>query len=356
MPNIRSGAADRTPGQKTRPRRARERQTQNLVPYTGAVKDIDLGAFAFTTTGAGTFGSVVVSGQGSFGTVVVTGLGTFGTATVTGLGTFGSILVNTNGKVNWRDAAIGMYSQADTFLDIFADGGVRIGDSSGGAPTNYTLIGPSGDITPVGSADIVIEKASGNGIKVDKSAKTFGFRDILGDQFTKNTGGTRPTLAVYNGVIQAWKFAAGDEAYMSFHIPHDHVTGTDIFLHIHWSHISTIVTGGTITFKATSIYAKAHDQAAFQSSPAVGTFTGTASTTQYQQILSEIQYSASTPTGLQLDTDDLEPDGVIELTLEVDANDMTADGTVPDPFIHYIDVHYQSTNIATKDKAPDFYA
>ena len=82
---------------------------------------------------------------------------------------------------------------------------------------------------------------------------------------------------------------------------------------------------------------------------------GTASTTQYQHILSETQYSASAPAGLQLDTDDLEVDGVILVRLEMTTNNITSSGAVPDPFIHYVDVHYQSTGIATKAKAPDFY-
>ncbi len=204
---------------------------------------------------------------------------------------------------------------------------------------------------------IALPKASGFGIKVDTTTPTFGFADILGDQFTKNTGATKPTLTVYNGVISVWQFGVGDEAMISYHIPHDYVKGTDIFLHIHWSHTATTVTGGTLTFKVTSIYSKGHNQAAFTGTPAVGTFTGTASSTQYQQILSETQYSASTPSGIQIDTDLLEPDGVIEMTFEVDANNITvSSGAVPDPFIHFVDLHYQTTGlIGTKDKVPDFY-
>ena len=239
-----------------------------------------------------------------------------------------------------------------------------------GGISNYSKIDSGGNISLVGTAKVItdmpfanakfpiLDKASGNGIKVDTTVPTFGFADLLGDQFSKNTGATKPALTAYNGVVQAWKFSAGDEAYITYHIPHDYVSGTDIFLHIHWSHIGTFVNGGTLTFKATSIYAKGHNQAAFTGTPAAGTFTGTPSTTQYQHILTETQYSASAPSGLQVDTDLLEPDGVIELTFEVDANNLTvSEGAVPDPFIHYVDVHYQTTGlIGTKAKAPDFYA
>lgn len=203
---------------------------------------------------------------------------------------------------------------------------------------------------------LVMNKASTGGIKVDTTTPTFGWADLLGDQFSKNTGATKPTLVTYNGAINCWEFVVGDEAYITYHIPHDYVKGTEIFLHIHWSHNSTTVTGGSVTFKATSIYSKGHDQAAFQSTPAVGTFVGNASTTQYQQIITETSYSDSSPTGIKLDTDLLEPDGVIELTLELDANNITSSAAVPDPFIHFIDVHYQTTGlIGTKGKAPDFY-
>lgn len=203
---------------------------------------------------------------------------------------------------------------------------------------------------------MTLSKSSGAGIKIDTDTPTYGFADLLGDQFSKNTGATKPTLAAYNGAINCWQFSAGDEAFMSYHIPHDYVKGTPIFLHIHWSHISTLVTGGSVTFKATSIYSKGHNQAAF-GNPVVGTFTGTASTTQYQQIISEVLYSDGTPTGIELDTDLLEPDGVIEMTFELDANNITVSGGgVPDPFIHFVDIHYQTTGlIGTKSKAPDFY-
>lgn len=205
---------------------------------------------------------------------------------------------------------------------------------------------------------LVLRKASGSGIKVDISTPTFGWADIIGDQFANNTGATKPSLTTYNGAVTSWQFGVGDEAFMSFHIPHDYVKGTDIFLHIHWSHTGTLVTGGTVTFKVSSIYAKGHDQEAFTTFPVIGTFVGSASTIRYRHILTEVQYSESTPTGLQVDTDLLEPDGVIEMTFEVDVNAMTvSSGNVPDPFIHFVDVHYQTTGlIGTKDKVPDFYA
>jgi hypothetical protein len=212
-------------------------------------------------------------------------------------------------------------------------------------PTNQLMIQSTGDW--------VINKTSGVGVKVDLAAPTFGWRDITGE-ITNAGGANKPTSTTYRGGIDQFLFSAGDESIIRYHIPHDYVPGTDIHLHVHWSHISAIVTGGTVTFTAESIYAKGHNQAAF-SAPVTGTFVGTASTTQYQHIISETQYSASTPAGLQIDTDDLEPDGVILVRLEMTTNNITSSGAVPDVFIHEVDVHYQSTNLGTKQKAPDFY-
>ena len=64
------------------------------------------------------------------------------------------ILIETSEKLNLRDTAIGIYSQANTFLDLFADGAVRIGDSSAGSPTNYMEIESDGDINFVSGAGL----------------------------------------------------------------------------------------------------------------------------------------------------------------------------------------------------------
>jgi hypothetical protein len=213
------------------------------------------------------------------------------------------------------------------------------------------------------TAHLIIHKDSTSGIQVDTSSPTYPWRDLLGDQFSKNTGGTKPLLTTYNVDIDAWQFSDGDEAFLTYHIPHDYVLGTDIHLHIHWSQNNAGATGGTIDFKYFAIYAKAYNQVSgstFTSTPKTDTFSsidindGDSGLHQYQQFLTEVVISAATATGALFDRDDFEPDGVIELTLEMDANNLT--GTPSDPFIHYVDIHYQSTGIGTKDKAPDFYA
>ncbi len=199
---------------------------------------------------------------------------------------------------------------------------------------------------------IVIARESGNGIKINTVNPQFGWHDMLGKVTQLNVGASKPTFATYRDGLKAFQFAAGKEEYFTYHIPHDYVLGTDLHLHIHWSHIGASVTGGTVVFGYEISYAKGFDQAPF-GAPVTDAITGTASATQYQQIISEIQISATSPSGNQIDTDDLEPDGIIIARVEVTTNNMT--GTPVAPFIHEVDIHYQSTNIGTKEREADFY-
>ena len=198
---------------------------------------------------------------------------------------------------------------------------------------------------------LILAKASGGGIKVDINTPTFGWRDLKG-KITNSKGATKPSEITYREGITQFQFGAGDDAGLEYHIPHDYVLGTDIHLHVHWSHISGAVTGGNVVFTYEITYAKGHNRGAFPQS-VTGTITGTASATQYKHIISEGQISISTGSGTQIDTDDLEPDGLILCRIEMTTNNMT--GATPDPFIHEVDVHYQSTNLGTKQKAPPFY-
>lgn len=201
----------------------------------------------------------------------------------------------------------------------------------------------------------VIPKTAGVGMKVDLTTPTFGFRDMLGDVFTRNTGASKPSFAVYRGGLRDYQFAAGKEEYFKYHVPHDYAPNTNIFIHIHWSHIGTLVTGGSVTFEYEASYSKAYAQDVFNV-PINDTVIGNASVVQYQQILTEQQMSAIELSATQLDASLFEPDGIIILRAGVNANNITVSGGgVPDPFIHYVDIHYQTTNMGTKDKNVNFY-
>lgn len=203
---------------------------------------------------------------------------------------------------------------------------------------------------------IILPKANTDGIKVDSATPTYGWRDLTGDITIRGIGATDPSFNIYRGGIRQFQFTVNDEVFVEFHQPHDWAVGTDLYLHFHWSHIATTVTGGSVTWGAEVTWAKGFDQAAFQA-PVTTTIAQNASTTQYQHMIAEVQLTAASPSASQIDTDNLEVDGVFLVRGYLSANAMTVSGGgVPEPFLHYIDIHYQTTNIGTKAKAgPAFY-
>lgn len=202
-----------------------------------------------------------------------------------------------------------------------------------------------------------VPKAQNSGIKVDSlGTPSYPWHDINGVLYTDANDVDNAALTAYRGGIKAHQFVANvSDAYVDFHIPHDYVMGSEIYIHVHWSHNSTLVTGGTVTWGIEAMYSKGHNQAAF-GEPVLITFAQPASSIQYQHLIAET--AASTPGGsaVQLDTSLLEPDGVIQCRVYLDSNDMTVSGGVaPDPFVHFVDIHYQSTSIGTKQRSPDFW-
>lgn len=196
-----------------------------------------------------------------------------------------------------------------------------------------------------------IDNASGNGIKLDTTTPAFGWRDIIGDITVRNVGGSNPTFSVYRDAIRQQQFSVNDEAFNVFHMPHDYASGTDLFIHAHWSHNSASVTSGDVTWEFEVTYAKGFDQAPFPATVSESVVQ-TASTTQYQHMVAEAHISTSGGGASMLDTDDLEVDGLLLVRTSLIAN--TMNGT-PEPFLHTVDIHYQSTGIPTKNKAPNFY-
>lgn len=200
-----------------------------------------------------------------------------------------------------------------------------------------------------------IQKASGYGIKVDVDSPTFGWRDLEGPIRPRDTGVGKPTLATYIAPVREYKFIANDIVDLQFHWPHDWVPGTNVYIHTHWSHTGTNISG-SLVLAYSWVWAKGHNQAAFG---AAETFTQTVgslsigSYPQFQHIISEAQFSAQSPTSGQIDLDILEADGLLLAQLSPTTIPTISGGAL---FIHYVDLHYQSSNLGTKNKSPGFFS
>lgn len=204
--------------------------------------------------------------------------------------------------------------------------------------------------------NLMIPKDMNSGMKVDsEGTPTYGWHDLHSTIHTDPGSPLAPTFETYRGQIKGRSFDLNDEAFVEFHIPHDYVMGSNIFIHAHWSHNSTLVTGGSVTWGFELVYAKGHNQAAF-GNPVIVTVADYASTTQYQHMVAEVMFTSPTGSAVSLPVNDIEIDGVIMCRFFLDSNDMTVSGGgVPNPFVHFVDLHYQSTNAPTKNRAPNFW-
>lgn len=205
--------------------------------------------------------------------------------------------------------------------------------------------------------DAKVPKTKGTGIKVDSTGTpTFGWHDLIGNVFVPDPAGpTAPTYNTYIGGLKQYQFTVGDEVQATYHLPHDFLPASQIFIHVHWSHNSTLVTGGSVTWGFELTYSKGHNQAPF-SAPINIVEVQNGSTTQYQHLVCEAPASVTGGGANLLDSDLLEPDGVIIGRVYLVANNLTvSSGPVPEVFFHTADIHYQSTNVPTKNRLPDFW-
>jgi hypothetical protein len=76
---------------------------------------------------------------------------------------------------------------------------------------------------------------------------------------------------------------------------------------------------------------------------------------QYRHRVDEIQLSATSPGANQLDSANIEVDGMILIALRSTTIPTITGGSTNAPAFFTCDLHYQSTSIGTKQKAPNFY-
>lgn len=181
------------------------------------------------------------------------------------------------------------------------------------------------------------------------------WKDLIGHVSPKATGAGAPTRTLYRGNIYDFAFAVNDQVDFSFHMPHDYKPGTDLYLHTHWSHNGTNISG-TLTSTFYISYAKGHNQVVWPAE-VVPTLTDSSlslvAAPQYRHMLTEVQLSATSPSATQIDTDDLEPDGIILATMKVTSLPTVTGGSL---FIHFADLHYKACYLGTVNKAPTFYS
>jgi len=203
------------------------------------------------------------------------------------------------------------------------------------------------DLT-VSANSIILSSNTGKGIKVDLKNPSYPYFDLLGSVDVDESGGpNRPNYVIYKGNVKQWQFAIGDHIYNNFHLPHDYVPGSNVFVHVHWS-TNAASSAGSPTFQIEATFAKGFGQQQFSNNITVSVSNSYVNT--YTHMISETQLSAPAGAGSLLNSNDLETDGIICIRTTLLQNTMSVE-----PFVHFVDLHYQSTGVGTKNKSPNFY-
>ena len=208
------------------------------------------------------------------------------------------------------------------------------------------------------SGILVLPKESGRGIKIDTTTPDYGWRDLVGQVVPRASGGPAPALSPFRGTnLLSYAFAAADVIdNISFHLPHDYAPGTDLYLHIHWGHNGTAISGNLVINWYVQ-YAKGHQQALFNSELNITQTIPVNITTypRWQHNISEFQLTNVGGDATHLDRNLIEVDGLLLVSLVTTTIPTITGGVVNNPYFFTVDIHYQSTGIPTKNKAPNFY-
>ena len=224
--------------------------------------------------------------------------------------------------------------------------------------------------TPFTETSIIFSNDPGKGIQLGNpgtwnpatgvTAIDFGWRDITAPISVRGVAATDPSWSRIDSTnFWGFKFSVADYVWLTFHIPHDIVPSSDIHFHMHWfpaAQTSPLDTG-YVTWEFEYAYAKGFNQAAFDfahtTSPEINSgivyATDQVPASNYQHMVTE--------TAAVTIPDLTEPDGIIHVRVgRVNNQTSPMNNAAVDIFGLTADIHYQTTNLATKQKSPDFYA
>lgn len=210
------------------------------------------------------------------------------------------------------------------------------------------------------NGNIILPKTSGVGIKVDEDIPVFGWKDLTGQIIPRVGGGAAPAFTAWRGGNQRnYAFNTNEMIdLITFHMPHDWVPGTHLYLHTHWGHNGTAISGN-FSFEYYVTWSKGYTQGIGTAeitipdtiaTPDVATFP------RWAHNIKEVQLSNVGGDATHLDTGALEVDGLIEIAFKVTTiPTITGSAASNLPYVKMIDLHYQSTQTATKNRNIPFY-
>jgi hypothetical protein len=186
-------------------------------------------------------------------------------------------------------------------------------------------------------------------------SSNFGWRDITSDVSIRGVSATDPTFTqVGSTAFRFYRFAIDKLVWFNFHVPHDYVPSSPIHFHVHW--FTEDAATGFAKWQWTYAYAKGFNQEAFD-------FAMTNSPLTTANVVTATQASGGAMQHMIAETEAVtipgltEPDGMICVQLKrIAMATSPASELSSAPYMLTSDIHYRSTNLATLQKAPNFYA
>lgn len=214
------------------------------------------------------------------------------------------------------------------------EGDIRLADGSGWDPGQ-------------GESYYYYDGSAWNPLGLAAGNAGYGWKDMLAAVSTARVPpSSAPSAESFGsaGTLQRLEYAFDVNEYIfvsPFHVQHDVKPNSTAYVHVHWTTNGT--NANTVKWEIHYQRAKGHSQAAF-GAPTSFSITQAASGVAYRHMIAE------DTTGITL----YEPDELILVTLKRITNGGT-DNT-DRVFALMVDLHYQADRLATKNKAPDFYA
>ena len=194
-------------------------------------------------------------------------------------------------------------------------------------------------------------------LAIQKSGKTFaeeitmsdlfgGWADLTPFQYEIGTGPNAPAFIAIQGDDYGWSFGVGDEMWMLYHMNHNILPASidavaKMFLHVHWQ--TNGVHTGAPRWQLDYTMAHGHNTANY---PAMSQLhlQEVAQGSAYRHMITEDAVGVATPD--------------IDTLIKVHVKRVASTGTenTDTVFMDGIDWHIPTMMVASKNRAPDFYA
>jgi len=182
-----------------------------------------------------------------------------------------------------------------------------------------------------------------NGSSYESMSPAAGWKDLKMVVSSAAKAAAAPSLAAFgpSGTVKQLSFGVNDAVYLEGHVDHDILTGSTMYPHVHWTTDGTET--NTVKWQLTYLAAAGHNQANYPTDTVI-TVEEAAQGTAWRHMITEHL------TGL----DALEIDSLITVELKRITNGGTENTDTV--FANFVDLHYEIGQIATPNKAPDFFS